>query len=105
MAFLTIQIKVFIQSLHNNQPPPQGCGINYNYKENDMNNKTAIILILSAFTLGGFIGATYTNNDKSSVIHKTRSGAFIIQKNLKGEEQIYQVLELPSNVPSFVAPN
>ena len=25
-----------------------------------MNNKTAIILILSAFTLGGFIGAAYT---------------------------------------------
>lgn len=70
-----------------------------------MNNKTAIILILSAFTLGGFIGATYTNNDKSSVIHKTRSGAFIIQKNIKGEEQIYQVLELPSNVTSFVTPN
>lgn len=69
-----------------------------------MNNKTAIIIILLAFTLGGFIGATYINSDQASVIHKTRSGSFIIQKNLKGEEQIYQVLELPGNVPSFVTP-
>ena len=82
--------------------------ISYNLtKRNEntqMNNKTAIIIILLAFTLGGFIGTTCTNSDQASVIHKTRSGSFIIQKNLKGEEQIYQVLELPGNVPSFVTP-
>ena len=70
-----------------------------------MNNKQIAVIVLTALTCGFIIGATYTNNDKSSVIHKTRSGSFIIQKNLKGEEQIYQVLELPSNVPSFVTPN
>ena len=69
-----------------------------------MNNKQIAVIVLTALTCGFIVGATYTNNDHASVIHKTRSGAFIIQKNLKGEEQIYQVLELPSNVPSFVTP-
>ena len=68
-----------------------------------MNNKTAIILILSAFTLGGFIGATYTKESHAVQIHKTGSGMFIIDSSPKGE-RIYQVLELPTNVPSFVAP-
>jgi hypothetical protein len=65
-----------------------------------VNNKTAIILILSAFTLGGFIGATFTKEGR--VIHKTGSGMFIIDKGVKGDERIYQVLELPTNVTSFV---
>jgi hypothetical protein len=69
-----------------------------------MNNKTAIILILSAFTLGGFIGATYTKESHAVQIHKTGSGMFIIDKGIKGDERIYQVLELPTNVPSFVVP-
>jgi len=69
-----------------------------------MNNKQIAVIVLTALTCGFIIGNTFSNNDKSSVIHKTRSGSFIIQKNLKGEEQIYQVLELPSNVPNFVTP-
>lgn len=70
-----------------------------------MNNKQIAVIVLTALTCGFIIGNTFSNNDKASLIHKTRSGAFIIQRNIKGEEQIYQVLELPSNVPSFVAPN
>lgn len=78
---------------------------NYNYKENDMNKNTMIaIAITASFISGGAVISKFSAND-SNIIHKTRSGAFIIQKNIKGEEQIYQVLELPSNVPSFVAPN
>lgn len=82
--------------------------ISYNLtKRNEntqMNNNQIAVIILAALTCGFIIGATSTNNDQASVIHKTRSGSFIIQKNLKGEEQIYQVLELPGNVPSFVTP-
>ena len=69
------------------------------------NTQIAIIALSIALTCGFIFGYTFSYNDKASLIHKTRSGSFIIQKNLKGEEQIYQVLELPSNVPSFVAPN
>ena len=69
-----------------------------------MNNKQITVIVLTALTCGFIIGNTFSNNDKGSLIHKTRSGAFIIQKNIKGEEQIYQVLELPSNIPSFVTP-
>ena len=68
------------------------------------NTQIAIIALSIALTCGFIIGNTFSNNDKASLIHKTRSGSFIIQKNLKGEEQIYQVLELPSNIPSFVTP-
>ena len=75
---------------------------NWNTQMN--NTQIAVIALSIALTCGFIFGATYTNNDQASVIHKTRSGSFIIQKNLKGEEQIYQVLELPGNVPSFVAP-
>ena len=67
-----------------------------------MNNKQIAVLILSAFTLGGFIGATYTKDTHAVQIHKTGSGMFIIDKGIKGDERIYQVLELPTNVPSFV---
>ena len=69
-----------------------------------MNNKQIAVIVLTALTCGFIIGNTFSNSDKTSLIHKTRSGSFIIQKNIKGEEQIYQVLELPSNVPSFVTP-
>jgi hypothetical protein len=69
-----------------------------------MNKKQILAIVLTALTCGFIIGNTFSNNDQPSMIHKTRSGSFIIQKNLKGEEQIYQVLELPSNVPSFVTP-
>ena len=69
-----------------------------------MNNKQIAIIAFTAFISGVISGYRFTGNEQSSVIHKTRSGAFIIQKNIKGEEQIYQVLELPSNVPSFVTP-
>jgi hypothetical protein len=68
-----------------------------------MNNKQVAVLILSAFTLGGFIGATYTKDPHAVQIHKTGSGMFIIDSSPKGE-RIYQVLELPTNVPSFVVP-
>ena len=68
-----------------------------------MNNKQIAVLILSSFTLGGFIGATYTKESHAVQIHKTGSGMFIIDSSPKGE-RIYQVLELPTNVPSFVAP-
>ena len=68
-----------------------------------MNNKQVAVLILSAFTLGGFIGATYTKESHAVKIHKTGSGMFIIDSSPKGE-RIYQVLELPTNVPSFVVP-
>ena len=67
-----------------------------------MNNKQIAVLILSAFTLGGFIGATYTKDTHAVQIHKTGSGMFIIDKGVKGDERIYQVLELPTNVTSFV---
>ena len=67
-----------------------------------MNNKQVAVLILSAFTLGGFIGATYTKDTHAVQIHKTSSGMFIIDNSPKGE-RIYQVLELPTNVPSFVS--
>jgi hypothetical protein len=67
-----------------------------------MNNKQIAVLILSAFTLGGFIGATYTKESHAVQIHKTGSGMFIIDSSPKGE-RIYQVLELPTNVPSFVS--
>jgi hypothetical protein len=69
-----------------------------------MNNKQIATIALTTFIIGIFAGTNYKNDSQSSVIHKTRSGAFIIQKNIKGEEQIYQVLELPSNIPSFVTP-
>jgi hypothetical protein len=65
-----------------------------------VNNKQLAVLILSAITLGGFIGAAYTKEGR--VIHKTGSGMFIIDKGVKGDERIYQVLELPTNVTSFV---
>ena len=69
-----------------------------------MNNKQIAVIAFTAFIAGIISGYRFTGNEQSSVIHKTRSGAFIIQRNIKGEEQIYQVLELPSNVPSFVTP-
>ena len=70
-----------------------------------MNKNTMIaIAITASFISGGVAISKFSAND-SNIIHKTRSGSFIIQKNIKGEEQIYQVLELPSNVTSFVTPN
>ena len=85
--------------------------ISYNLTKRNWNtqmNKNTMIAIAAiaaaiSFISGG-LAINKLSNNESSVIHKTRSGSFIIQKNLKGEEQIYQVLELPGNVPSFVTP-
>lgn len=79
--------------------------INYNYKENDMNKNTMIAIAITASFISGGVAINKFSANDSNIIHKTRSGSFIIQKNIKGEEQIYQVLELPSNVTSFVTPN
>ena len=67
-----------------------------------MNNKQIAVMIVTALTCGFIIGATYTKESHAVQIHKTGSGMFIIDSSPKGE-RIYQVLELPTNVPSFVA--
>jgi hypothetical protein len=69
-----------------------------------MNKNTMIAIAAVISFISGGLAINKLSNNESSVIHKTRSGSFIIQKNLKGEEQIYQVLELPGNIPSFVTP-
>ena len=69
-----------------------------------MNNKQIAVMIITALTCGFIIGTTYAKDIHSVKIHKTGSGMFIIDKGIKGDERIYQVLELPTNVPSFVAP-
>ena len=68
-----------------------------------MNNKQIAVMIITALTCGFIIGTTYSKDSHSVQIHKTGSGMFIIDNSPKGE-RIYQVLELPTNVPSFVAP-
>jgi len=67
-----------------------------------MNNKQIAVMIVTALTCGFIIGTTYAKDSHSVQIHKTGSGMFIIDKGIKGDERIYQVLELPTNVPSFV---
>ena len=52
---------------------------------------------------GASVGAYLSKDSHPVQIHKTGSGMFIIDSSPKGE-RIYQVLELPTNVPSFVAP-
>lgn len=65
-------------------------------------DKNIIIVIAISISFGFLMG--FFTPQQAPAIHKTRSGSFLIQTNLKGEEQIYQVLELPGNVPSFVTP-
>jgi hypothetical protein len=67
-----------------------------------MNKKQLAVIILTALTCGFIIGTTFAKDNHSAQIHKTRSGDFIIDKSSKGDERIYQVLEMPTNVPSFV---
>jgi hypothetical protein len=67
-----------------------------------MNNKQIAIIALIAVMTGVSIGAYLSKDSRSVQIHKTGSGMFIIDKGMKGDERIYQVLELPTNVPSFV---
>jgi hypothetical protein len=69
-----------------------------------MNNKQIAIIALIAVMTGASVGAYLSKDSHSVQIHKTGSGMFIIDKGMKGDERIYQVLELPTNVPSFVAP-
>jgi hypothetical protein len=65
---------------------------------------TITITALLAFATGY---ATGQQNDGKVLIHKTRSGSFIIvnEGNAMGkgktEEKIFEVLELPTNQPSF----
>ena len=59
-------------------------------------------MIITALTCGFIIGTAYAKDTHAVQIHKTGSGMFIIDKGIKGDERIYQVLELPTNVPSFV---
>ena len=68
-----------------------------------MNNKQISIIALVAVMTGASVGAYLSKDSHSVQIHKTGSGMFIIDSSPKGE-RIYQVLELPTNVPSFVAP-
>jgi hypothetical protein len=68
-----------------------------------MNNKQISIIALIAVMTGASVGAYLSKDSHSVQIHKTGSGMFIIDNAPKGE-RIYQVLELPTNVPSFVAP-
>jgi len=72
-------------------------------RETKMNNKQIAVLIITALTCGFIIGTIYAKDIHSVQIHKTSSGMFIIDTSAKGE-RIYQVLELPTNIPSFVAP-
>ena len=68
-----------------------------------MNNKQISIIALVAVMTGATVGAYLSKDSHSVQIHKTDSGMFIIDNSPKGE-RIYQVIQLPTNVPSFVAP-
>ena len=68
-----------------------------------MNNKQISIIALVAVMTGASVGAYLSKDTHAVQIHKTGSGMFIIDSSPKGE-RIYQVLELPTNVPSFVVP-
>jgi outer membrane protein assembly factor BamE (lipoprotein component of BamABCDE complex) len=65
---------------------------------------TITITALLAFATGY---ATGQQNDGKFTIHKTRSGMFIVDDTVstmgkgKAEAKIYEVLELPTNQPSF----
>lgn len=65
---------------------------------------TIIISMLFGFATGY---ATGQQNDGKFTIHKTRSGMFIVDDTVstmgkgKAEAKIYEVLELPTNQPSF----
>jgi hypothetical protein len=65
---------------------------------------TIIISMLFGFAVGY---ATYPQYDGKFTIHKTRSGMFIVDDTVntmgkgKAEAKIYEVLELPTNQPSF----
>ena len=67
-----------------------------------MNIKQVSIIALIAVMSGASVGAYLSKDNRSVQIHKTGSGMFIIDKGVKGDERIYQVLELPTNVTSFV---
>jgi hypothetical protein len=63
---------------------------------------TITITALLAFATGY---ATGTQDNGKFTIHKTRSGMFIVDDTAsnkgKAEAKIYEVLELPTNQPSF----
>jgi hypothetical protein len=73
-----------------------------------MNTSNVLSCITISILFGLAVGYATGQNDNGKVlIHKTRSGSFIIvnEGNVMGkgkaEEKIYEVLEMPTNKKSF----
>mgnify|MGYP003647157471 CR=1 FL=1 len=73
-----------------------------------MNTQNVMACIIISMLFGFGVGyATGQQNDGKFTIHKTRSGMFIVDDTIntmgkgKAEAKIYEVLELPTNQPSF----